>query len=664
LYDEYEPRRMIRLATDGRLSKDESDPTATEFLLNFDAMAGPISELDVDLIANTDGNDVIFGDLGNDWLVGGTGQDHIYGGRGADLLNVDDDHTTDAGLNESTDNYESYADIAYGGAGRDVLIANTARDRLIDWAGEFNSYIVPFAAFGAPTISRGLPPGLFDYLYALSASDGADPTRSADTGSDPARNGEPEGELGLVLQKDLDWHDQTGAPDDPQPGNIPGGPRDVIQRASFNTNTAESFGADSGVWSIEGGRLEMAPEAIGDDAVSVLYVEQLLPGYFEMQATVNAGKPTGGLKSNAYLIFDYQSPTDFKFAGINVSIDKLQMGYRDAAGWHVEEQTNAQLKPNTDYNMLLAINGVTATLVVDNEEVFGRAFDPRIDADGFSYGLNSGMVGIGGNNSIARIDNVAVQILPPEITLEEAEDFGDGAADLFTGGSIGQWQVVNRQYEGVPSTGEDSAISMIELGVGPAYLLKLETSLNTEAMGGLIFDRNANGSFKFAAINADTNEATLGHYTQQYGWVVDATRTVFMDEDEDSRLTASLQGTTVSVSLNDQPLLGYVYNAVVVDGAVGLLTRDGATTFDTFRFMTSDPAVAADSTASADPSSMPVVQAEAAILDMLFEDEEATADMLAWDFQDSLESDDEEDFSLLFDDWTKVVLEEYLRTKK
>jgi hypothetical protein len=63
------------------------------------------------------------------------------------------------------------------------------------------------------------------YLYDLSEGDGADQT----LGSDPARNGEPEAELGLVLQKDPDWRDQTGAPDDPQAGNIPGGKRDVRQ---------------------------------------------------------------------------------------------------------------------------------------------------------------------------------------------------------------------------------------------------------------------------------------------------------------------------------------------------------------------------------------------------------------------------------------------------
>ena len=73
-----------------------------------------------------------------------------------------------------------------------------------------------------------------EFLYALSAGDGADPTRSADTGAEAARNGEPQGELGVVRQKDYAWQDQTGAPTDPQAGNIPGGKRDVLRSANMN----------------------------------------------------------------------------------------------------------------------------------------------------------------------------------------------------------------------------------------------------------------------------------------------------------------------------------------------------------------------------------------------------------------------------------------------
>jgi hypothetical protein len=303
-------------------------------LLNFDYSEGPGTPA-------SDGDDCIFGDLGNDWLVGGTGQDHLYGGWGSDLLNADDWLDTNLGKNDAPDGPEtSYEDIAYGGAGRDYLIANTGGDRLIDWAGEFNSYCVPFAPFGLLTISRAPQPQVMDYLYDLSWADGCDPTRGADTGADVARNGEPEGELGLVMQKDFAWRDQTGAPADPQPGNIKGGPRDVLRGANFNSGTTEGFAVDSGVWQVESGTLKVSAESLGGDAASVFHVPDMLPQYFEIQATISMEKPTAGWKANSYVIFDYYGPTDFKFAGLNASIDKIQIGHRDESGWIVDVQAN------------------------------------------------------------------------------------------------------------------------------------------------------------------------------------------------------------------------------------------------------------------------------------------------------------------------------------
>ena len=68
-------------------------------------------------------------------------------------------------------------------------------------------------------------------------------------------------------------------------------------------------------------------------------------------------KPTSGWKANAYIIFDYQSPTDFKFAGIDVSNDKIVLGHRTAAAWVVDKQAaNVHLKADTYYNLLVAVN--------------------------------------------------------------------------------------------------------------------------------------------------------------------------------------------------------------------------------------------------------------------------------------------------------------------
>jgi hypothetical protein len=106
----------------------------------------------------------------------------------------------------------------FGGAGRDVLLINTNGDRAIDWVGEFNSYYTPFSQFGQSSVLRLIQPGVPEYLLALSKSQGADQT----LGNDPARNGEPFGELGMVLQQDPEYGAQNGPPRDDQAGNSKG----------------------------------------------------------------------------------------------------------------------------------------------------------------------------------------------------------------------------------------------------------------------------------------------------------------------------------------------------------------------------------------------------------------------------------------------------------
>ena len=70
--------------------------------------------------------------------------------------------------------------------------------------------------------------------------------------------------------------------DDPQPGNIPGGPRDTMAAEDFNTQSSlVAFGADSGTWSLEDGKLVIAPASLGMDAASVYHLKDSPPGYFE-----------------------------------------------------------------------------------------------------------------------------------------------------------------------------------------------------------------------------------------------------------------------------------------------------------------------------------------------------------------------------------------------
>jgi hypothetical protein len=317
----------------------------------------------------------------------------------------------------------------------------------------------------------------------------------------------------------------------------------------------------------------------------------MLPIYYEIQATIKADKPIGGWKSNAYVIFDYFSPTDFKFAGINISIDKIQMGRRTPEGWIVDVQDSAKLKPNIYYNMLVAVNGTAVTVVVDGKDVFSHVFEPRI-IDGFSYGLNQGMVGFGSDNSRGIFDNCAVQILPPEITFDETEDFNDGAADRFTGASEGDWVVDKKRYEGDPA-GSDQAFSLMDLGLGRGLearsLLQLEATFGTQSMSGIVFDFYGPQDFKFAAVDAVTDQVIVGHRTAKRGWSYDVSVDWDIQAGTDYTLFVSLKGSTVSVSIDGQVILGYVYNAVTVDGAFGLITMNGAASFDEVRVKTDDP---------------------------------------------------------------------------
>lgn len=634
LYNEYDPRRKILLSPTGSATTND---TGVDFLLNFDE-GSEASQEGVKRPAGTvpkatgqqtstypivwdDGADAIFGDLGNDWIVGGTGRDNVYGGWGNDLLQVDDNLDTDtAGVpglsdNESPDTHPTYEDRAYGGAGRDVLIGNTGGDRLIDWVGEYNSYLVPYAPFGSASVSRTLQPFLPEFLYALSAADGADPTRIADTGSGVGRNGEPAGELGLVLQKDFAWQDQTGAPADPQAGNIPGGPRDVLRSATFDGNQANAFVAASGTWTVTNNAYEVAPlsTSTNKDAISLFNSDVTVPSYFEITATINAIKPVAGFKANAYLIFDYYSPTDFKFAGIDVSNNKIQIGQRAAWGFQALASQNMLLKAGTDYNLLLAVNGSAVTLVVNNAQSLSFAFTPRRDADGFTYGINAGMYGLGADNAKARIDNVIVQQVPPKVTLTQTDGF-DGATTLLTPYG-GTWSLQSGRFVGTPANGAPFALSGNDISVSAASMLKLEAVLSTAATGGIVFDMYSPTDFKWAAISKTTNQVQIGHYTAKAGWVVDASvsRTLLAG---DNTLSVTLKGSTVSVSLNGQVALSRVYNALVVDGAAGTLARGGSASFDSFTLQTDDARFGATATAQSAASTTTLAAGETAVRTM------------------------------------------------
>ena len=102
------------------------------------------------------------------------------------------------------------ADIAFGGIGHDILIANTAGDRLLDDGEDANAYLYPWEGGPGPTVDDNLSTDDLQLLLDLGLALGADPTRPDVVVPcypyDPTYlNGEPFGELGLVRWQDDDF---------------------------------------------------------------------------------------------------------------------------------------------------------------------------------------------------------------------------------------------------------------------------------------------------------------------------------------------------------------------------------------------------------------------------------------------------------------------------
>ena len=141
------------------------------------------------------------------------------------------------------------------------------------------------------------------------------------------------------------------------------------------------------------------------------------------------------------------------------------MGYRDASGWHVVRQTSVQVKPDTYYNMLVAVNGTAVTVSVNGCAAFEYVFPAQI-VDGQPVPLNKGLIGIGSQGAKGTFDNVAVQVLKPQMTLDETETFDDGIAQRFTlpGSTTGVWTVAGGRLGHDAAPPAPTNIDLMDLG--------------------------------------------------------------------------------------------------------------------------------------------------------------------------------------------------------
>jgi hypothetical protein len=132
-----------------------------------------------------------------------------------------------------------------------------------------------------------------------------------------------------------------------------------------------------------------------------------------------------------------------------------------------------------------------------------------------------------------------------------------------------------------------------------ASYVELEANVQTDAAGGIFFDRYADDRFKFVVLDAVADQVLVGHQEPRKGWVVDVAIDHTLNSGEDYDVKLTLKGSSVSVMVDGQMVTSHGYNAPIVDGDIGLVTRGGESTFDSFNLGTNDPAFEAPVAAAA-----------------------------------------------------------------
>ena len=133
-------------------------------------------------------------------------------------------------------------------------------------------------------------------------------------------------------------------------------------------------------------------------------IEFAIPSTASTVSSVNVNVSPGGgngssLWSNAVIVFDYVSPSNYKFAGVFEIIDKLIIGQVVNGKVSYLAQKKFPAQPNTSIPLNLAINRVTRQVTVTSgATVVSHTF----------AALGTGTVGVGTINANARFDSLNI----------------------------------------------------------------------------------------------------------------------------------------------------------------------------------------------------------------------------------------------------------------
>ncbi|MAT16491.1 MAG: hypothetical protein CMJ46_14605 [Planctomyces sp.] len=378
-----------------------------------------------------------------------------------------------------------------------------------------------------------------------------------------------------------------------------GQPNYVPYTEDFNDGFAEDFnfnypGDVTVVTAGPEGQLEINSSVNGHAVIGRVPVSGL-PEAFDISATITT-EHTGTGWQDGFIVFDYVSDTDFKYAGFFTGQNEWIVGHYQGSffapiaevDW---DDVGRKIRSGESYDILVRVDG-------ENVKLFAN--DELIISTNFASPVNHGPVGVAAKYSKTIFDDFEVSAAPA--TLDSFfENFDDQVADDLMTPDGTPWS-----FDDISGNGSDYVLSADSnptddlalqltdsaLALPDAYTLSADMRFN-QSTGGwrdgfLIFDYKSPTDFKYAGTFAGQKEWVIGHYQGHWG-----NRLAQIDWDDEGKfiniddfydVELSVNGSVAVLSVNGEEIVSHAFDGLVTTGQAGIAAYNAYTEFDNVTF--------------------------------------------------------------------------------
>jgi hypothetical protein len=176
-------------------------------------------------------------------------------------------------------------------------------------------------------------------------------------------------------------------------------PAPIVVSEDFDGGSAGQFQSKSGLWRVDGSKYVATQQHVGQNLLTLVSLDRALPERADVRVTFNADPTTSTRWSNAFIVFDYQSPTDYKFAGALVGVDQWVIGRMTSRGYAIDKSVRATIQSGKDYELQVLLDGSKATLKAGASEI----------SHTYSGALQRGQLGLATLRGNARFDGFSAR---------------------------------------------------------------------------------------------------------------------------------------------------------------------------------------------------------------------------------------------------------------